>query len=61
MPVNFEISVVRDISTKYIKNPFSDKYQEFTLCNMDKAKKELGFESKVSISEGIEKYSVEFL
>ena len=51
---------IRDMSTMYIKNPFPDTYQDFTLCNMEKAKK-IGFEPKTLIKEGIELYAEEFL
>jgi len=49
-----------DLGTEYFSNPY-DGYQMNTQANMSKAIKNLGFESKVSLEEGIKKYTPEIL
>ena len=49
-----------DLGTEYFSNPY-DGYQMNTQANMSKAVKNLGFESKVSLEEGIKKYTPEIL
>ncbi len=41
---------------KYIDNPYGDKYQSFTLCDMTKAKKKIGFVPEFDIRKGIKDY-----
>jgi len=47
---------------EYIDNPFPF-FQEFTHCDMTKAKEMIGFESEYSIEKGIQDYynSVKYL
>jgi ADP-L-glycero-D-manno-heptose 6-epimerase len=53
-----EISEVtkKEIKPNYIPCPFPENYQNYTECNIDKAKKELGYEPKFSLKLGIEEY-----
>ena len=49
-----------DLRTEYFSNPY-DAYQMNTQANMSKTIKNLGFKSKVSLEEGIKKYTPEIL
>jgi ADP-L-glycero-D-manno-heptose 6-epimerase len=40
----------------WIGNPYKKRYQEYTECDMTKAKEELGFVPKIDIETGIENY-----
>ncbi|MEM4058784.1 MAG: nucleoside-diphosphate sugar epimerase, partial [Thermoplasmata archaeon] len=44
----------KDIKAKYIENPIKN-YVFVTQASTDKAKRELGFEAKVSLEQGIKK------
>jgi len=44
----------KDIEPKYVENPIKN-YVQNTKADTEKAKKELGFEYKYSLKEGIEK------
>lgn len=46
----------RDFKPRYIPCNFSEAYQNYTECDISKAKRELGFEPKFSLQSGIEKY-----
>ncbi|MEK7507724.1 MAG: NAD-dependent epimerase/dehydratase family protein [Patescibacteria group bacterium] len=41
---------------EYIENPYADRYQSFTQCDMSFAKEKLGFESEFDIKKGIQDY-----
>ncbi|MBU6500548.1 MAG: NAD-dependent epimerase/dehydratase family protein [Patescibacteria group bacterium] len=41
---------------EYIDNPYADKYQNFTQCDMSLAKKVLGFVPKYNVKDGIKDY-----
>jgi len=41
---------------EYVENPYGNSYQSHTECNMEKAKKLLGFEPKYDIIRGIQEY-----
>ena len=45
-------AVGKKISPEYIENPVKN-YVDITLADTSKAKKELGFEAKISLKEGI--------
>jgi len=40
----------------YIPNPFANQYQYFTEANIEETKKELGYEPRFSLEEGIKSY-----
>ncbi len=42
--------------TEYINNPYADRYQSFTLCDMSLAKEKLGFVPEFDIEKGIADY-----
>ncbi|PIR58309.1 MAG: nucleoside-diphosphate sugar epimerase, partial [Parcubacteria group bacterium CG10_big_fil_rev_8_21_14_0_10_35_15] len=48
------LKMSKRIKPKYVENNVSD-YVDATLADTCKAKKELGFEAKISLSQGIEK------
>jgi ADP-L-glycero-D-manno-heptose 6-epimerase len=41
---------------EYIDNPFADKYQDFTYCDMSKAAEKIGFKPEYDIKKGINHY-----
>jgi len=41
---------------EYIENPYADRYQSFTECDMRLAKEKLGFAPETGLREGLEKY-----
>lgn len=41
---------------EYIDNPYADKYQNFTQCDMSRAKEKLGFVPQYSVADGIADY-----
>ncbi len=41
---------------EYIDNPYADRYQNFTQCDMTRAKEKIGFVPKYSVREGIADY-----
>lgn len=43
----------KNLEVRYIDCPFKEKYQDFTLADMTKAKEELKFSPKVKVLEGI--------
>lgn len=53
-----EIKYVMDqnITIDYIPCPFADSYQNHTLCDVSKAKRELGFNPEFSLRSGIADY-----
>jgi ADP-L-glycero-D-manno-heptose 6-epimerase len=42
--------------TEYIDNPYADRYQSFTQCDMTRAKERLGFIPEYNVEKGIEDY-----
>lgn len=42
---------------EYIENPYADRYQNFTLCDMTMAKEKIGFVPTYDIKEGIRDYA----
>jgi ADP-L-glycero-D-manno-heptose 6-epimerase len=40
----------------YVNNPYHDKYQEFTLCDMSKTSSQLGIRPEWSIKEAVQDY-----
>ncbi len=48
-------------SITYVPCPFADKYQNHTECNIDKAKRELGFSPEFSFASGIKAYCDDLL
>ncbi len=48
------------IEPKYIPCPFSDEYQDFTQCSIEKAKTDLGFFPQYDLRSGITEYLKEF-
>jgi ADP-L-glycero-D-manno-heptose 6-epimerase len=49
-----ELNIKRE--DKYIPNPFASQYQYFTEANIEETKKELGYEPRFSLEEGIKEY-----
>jgi len=45
-----------NLSPEYFENPHADKYQNHTQCNIDKAKRLLGWTPKFDIVDGIKAY-----
>jgi ADP-L-glycero-D-manno-heptose 6-epimerase len=41
---------------EYIENPYADRYQNFTLCDMTLAKEKIGFVPMYDVRKGIEDY-----
>jgi len=52
--LNEVLSVKR--TPEYIDNPFVEKYQDFTYCDMSKAEEKIGFKPKYDIKNGINHY-----
>jgi ADP-L-glycero-D-manno-heptose 6-epimerase len=52
--LNRVMSVSR--TPEYIDNPFAEKYQDFTYCDMSKAAEKIGFKPEYDIEKGIEHY-----
>lgn len=57
---NTIVQIVRQIYSgltkseiEYVECPFVDEYQNFTECNIDKAKRDLGFDPKYDLKAGI--------
>jgi len=49
-----ELKIERE--DKYIPNPFASQYQYFTQANIENTKKELGYEPRFSLEDGIKSY-----
>jgi ADP-L-glycero-D-manno-heptose 6-epimerase len=49
-----ELNIKRE--DKYIPNPFANQYQYFTQANIEETKKELRYEPRFSLEEGIKAY-----
>lgn len=49
-------TIGRKLQPIYIDCPFADRYQNFTQCDMSKAKKELGFVPEYDVEKGIYEY-----
>lgn len=45
-----------DLSTEYIDCPFQSEYQDFTLCCIEKAKRDLGYLPAYDLEQGIHAY-----
>lgn len=52
----FRRSYPMNSAVEYIDCPFADEYQNFTECNIDKARRDLGFEPKYDLALGISNY-----
>jgi len=52
--LNEVVGVKRTVD--YIDNPFADKYQDFTYCDMSKAAEKIGFKPEYDIKKGIKQY-----
>ena len=50
-----------DKKPEYIDNPYEGKYQNYTECDMSKAKELLGFEPEYDVEKGIKDYYEEGL
>ena len=42
--------------TKYVPNPYADKYQEFTECDLTKAKELINYEPDYDLEKGLQAY-----
>lgn len=60
-PFNEIVEILNDVmglkrTVEYIDNPFKDKYQDFTYCDMTKAAEKIGFRPEYDIKKGINQY-----
>lgn len=46
-----------DLQPEYIDNPYTETYQTFTYCDMEKAKENIGFIPQFNLEQGIKSYA----
>jgi ADP-L-glycero-D-manno-heptose 6-epimerase len=51
-----QIELGTNYGTEYIPNPFKDQYQFFTEANIESTQRELGYEPKFELEDGIKSY-----
>lgn len=47
-----------DVEIEYIDNPYADQYQEFTLCDISKARRKLSWIPCFSLEKGIKEFGI---
>lgn len=49
-------SVKKEMKINYIDCPFADKYQSYTECDIEKARRELGYSPSFDLRSGVRQY-----